>query len=75
MTSYANLSGHSGVVAYEIRDEGIVIQFRKGGKYLYNYDIPGRPEVDEMKHLAVTGRGLATYINKNVGKRFAKKLS
>jgi hypothetical protein len=74
MTTYRNLSGTSGVVAYEIRDEAIVVQFRQRGKYLYNYDIPGREEVEEMKRLAAEGSGLATYINKNVRKRYANKL-
>jgi hypothetical protein len=74
MTPYRNSSGTSGVVAYEIRDDSIVVQFRKGGKYLYTYDIPGRQEVEEMKRLAMEGKGLATYLNKIVRKRFAKKV-
>ena len=72
MTAYEN--SNSGVTAYEIRDDAIVVEFRQRGKYLYSNDNPGREEVEEMKRLALEGRGLATYINKNVRKLFAKKL-
>ena len=74
MTSYENLSGKSGVSAYEIRDNAILIEFRHGGQYLYDHDIPGKEEVEEMKRLAVQGSGLMTFINKHVRKRFALKL-
>lgn len=75
MTQYINSSGGSGIRSYEIRDRSIVIEFMHGGKYLYSYDRPGEAEVEEMKRLAVLGAGLATYINKNVRKRFARKLT
>jgi len=74
MTSYANLSGKSGVSTYEIYDNAILIEFRHGAKYIYDYDIPGKEEVEEMKRLAMSGSGLMTFINKNVRKRFALKL-
>ena len=74
MTPYENLSGNSGVVAYEIRDDSIVVEFRAGGKYLYDNGTPGPAEVEEMKRLAKLGRGLATFINQKVRKRFALKL-
>jgi len=74
MTSYTNSSGKSGVSAYEIYDNAILVEFRHGGKYLYDYDIPGEAEVEEMKRLAIDGSGLMTFINKNVRKRFAAKL-
>ena len=74
MTPYKDLSGNSGVTAFEIRETAIVIRFKHGGSYLYDYQIPGRADVEEMKRLAVNGRGLATYINKRVRKRFVRKL-
>jgi hypothetical protein len=73
MTPYRNLSGSSGIVAFEIRDRSIVVEFKHGGRYVYDYDIPGMKEVEEMKRLASEGRGLATYINQNVRQRFARK--
>lgn len=74
MTLYRNLNGSSGITAYEIRDRSIVVEFKHGGRYVYDYDIPGKKEVEEMKVRAIEGRGLATYINKNVRQRFAGKL-
>jgi len=74
VTRYKKLSGKSGVDSYEIREKSIVIKFRYAGKYLYNYDRPGREYVEEMKRLAVAARDLSTYISKNVQKRFARKL-
>jgi hypothetical protein len=75
MERYKNLNGESGVHSYEIRDHSIVIEFTYGGKYLYDYEMPGKSEVEEMKRLAEVGTGLATYINQNVRKRFARKLN
>ena len=74
MTPYKNLSGTSGVAAYEIRDQSIVIEFKRNGKYIYDYNRPGLEQVEEMKRLAVKGRDLSTYISRNVRKRFARKL-
>ena len=61
MTPYGN-SSNSGIVAYEIQREAIVVEFRHGGRYLYDYDTTGREHVEKMKVLALEGRGLATYI-------------
>ena len=74
MTPYGNRAGESGVLAYEIRRESIVVEFRHGGRYVYDYDTTGREHVEEMKVLALEGRGLATYINKNVRGRYSRKL-
>ena len=74
MNLYVNSNDRSGVTAFEIRREAIVVEFRHGGRYLYNYEMPGREHVEEMKVRAIEGRGLATYINKNVRARFAAKL-
>ena len=74
MTPYENSNGSSGIVAYEIQREAVVVEFRHGGKYLYDYDTTGRELVEEMKVLALEGQGLATYINRNVRARFAAKL-
>lgn len=74
MERYKNLSGKSGVRAYQIREHSIVIEFEGNRKYLYNYDRPGREHVEEMKILAVKGLGLTTYISKVVKRRYARKL-
>ena len=74
MERYGNTSGDSGVVAYTVGRDFIVVKFRDGGRYRYDYASTGRAEVDEMKRLAILGRGLAAYINTNVRERFAEKL-
>ena len=74
MQRYTDWGRSSGIVAFEIRDDGIVVQFRDGEKYLYNDEVTGAEHVAEMKRLARQGRGLATYINKHVWDRYAEKL-
>jgi hypothetical protein len=74
MTRYKNLSGDSGVTAYAVTRNSIIVEFRDGPVYLYNHCIPGMRKVEAMKQLAAKGRGLATYINKFVRKRYTARL-
>ena len=74
MTPYGNSTGGSGVIAYEIHDDAIHIQFKHGPIYVYNDVAPGREHVEEIKRLALAGQGLSTYISKHVRKLFAAKL-
>jgi hypothetical protein len=74
MTRYGKPGSKSGVVAFEVLETGIILQFRDGGRYLYTHNKPGEPEVEEMKRLAAKGRGLATYVNKNVRDLYVRKL-
>ena len=74
MQPYKNLSGASGVVAFEIGDHHIDIEFAGRKRYRYDYAKPGQQEVEIMKSLAKSGKGLATFISQNVGERFAAKL-
>ena len=73
MKRYRNLSGSSGVVAYEIADDAITVKFWEGDFYLYDYAEPGQQEVETMKGLAVAGRGLSSYISQVVKGRYARK--
>jgi hypothetical protein len=73
MQRYRNLSGVSGVVAYEIADEAITVKFTDGGTYVYSYASAGRPNVEQMKLLARAGKGLSTFISQNVQKAYASK--
>ena len=57
---------NSGIVAYEIGNDYIKVQFTDGKIYLYNYITPGKEDVDMMKRLAEAGEGLTTYINRYV---------
>jgi hypothetical protein len=74
MTRYKNLSRNSGVTAYAVTSDSIIVEFRDSPVYVYNHSIPGMRKVEAMKQLARKGRGLATYINKFVRKRYTAKL-
>lgn len=74
MLRYGNLSGDSGVVAYENGSDSIMVQFADGMAYVYTYASAGRGNVETMKRLAASGRGLSTFIVQNVRKRYARKL-
>ncbi|MGH7710496.1 MAG: hypothetical protein ACREOG_04400 [Gemmatimonadaceae bacterium] len=74
MIEYGNLSGSSGVVAYELTCDGIIVEFAGGPTYLYNNERPGRPHVEQMKKLAAENLGLATYISRYVKDNYAKRL-
>jgi hypothetical protein len=67
MEKYKNASRNSGVLAYEIGTDWIKVKFILGREvYNYSYNKAGKHHVEEMKILAQRGKGLATYINKNV---------
>jgi hypothetical protein len=64
MISYKNLSGSSGVAAYEIGADYILVMFTTGRVYRYSHGYAGSHHVSNMKNLAAAGQGLNTYINK-----------
>jgi hypothetical protein len=73
MTPYKNLSGDSGVVTYDIGATFIKIQFRSGPQiYIYDYAIPGAHHVEQMKKLAIKGKGLAAYVSHNIKDNYAR---
>ena len=67
MQTYSNLGGDSGVLAYQIGDDNIIVQFNKGQDtfYKYTYSSTGSPVVEVLKNLARHGRGLNSYISTN----------
>lgn len=74
MERYGNLSGDSGVVAYEIGEDAIAVEFREGHVYLYTTASAGAANVAEMQRLARAGRGLSSYIARVVRNGYARKL-
>lgn len=74
MKRYRNLSGNSGVAAFEIGDDSIVVQFADGGAYLYNYASTGRDNIEKMKTLAMSGKGLSTFISRFIRGGYALKI-
>lgn len=72
MQPYGNLSGRSGIVAYEIGDDFISVLFH-GDRlpYVYSASLIPPPKIEQMKALALAGRGLASFISRNADVRDA----
>jgi hypothetical protein len=73
MERYRNLSGKSGVVAYETGEGYIKIQYVSDPlPYLYTDESAGPEHVAQMQKLANAGRGLGTYVSQHVKWRYVK---
>jgi hypothetical protein len=66
--------GNSGVSAFNMGPNFIIVQFKSGDRYLYNHTAPGRRHVEAMKKLAARNEGLTTYISQHVKDNYAAKL-
>lgn len=75
MKLYKNLSGKSGVTAYAVADDAILVEFKRGVVYLYTDDTVGANNRHKMQHLAEAGQGLCTFITQHVRSDYAKKLA
>ena len=73
MERYKNVGGDSGVTGYEIGSDYIRVQFSDGSVYLYTYASAGSNNIEQMKKLATAGRGLNSFINRNVRKSYERK--
>lgn len=71
---YLNRTRHSGVTAYAIGLDYILVRFAKGGTYEYTFASTGRMHVQNMQRLAKAGIGLSTYISRFVRDRYSRKL-
>lgn len=65
---------HSGIRAYAEGEDRILIEFKTGERYRYDFRKPGRKHVEEMKSRAHRTSGLTTYINQHVRENYAMKL-
>jgi hypothetical protein len=73
MQRYADLNDDSGVSSYEIGASFIKVWFNRDiVSYIYSYSSAGKYHVEHMKKLALSGKGLNTYINKNVKRDYEK---
>jgi hypothetical protein len=73
MKKYGNKSGNSGVTLYEIGDDFIYVVFAGSSqRYKYSHTRPGIPNVNKMKLLAESGKGLSTYISRYVKNKYEK---
>ena len=70
MESYKNLSGKSGVFAFEIGTDRIKVKFNNNPEiYVYSTRLISSNKIEQMKTLAVSGEGLGTFINQNADVR------
>jgi hypothetical protein len=75
MEQYKNLAGNSGVARFEIGTDFITVMFQDGKTYLYTYASAGEEHIETMKHLALGGIGLCTYINQHVREAYEARLA
>ncbi len=66
MQNYKNVNGDSNVIAYELGDTYIRVQFGDYSIYKYTHISAGQENIEHMKKLAVQGHGLNAFINTNV---------
>ena len=71
---YKNLSGKSTVARYELAKDSITIIFADRSTYRYSNQSADPGNISQMKTLAVAGKGLGTFIDKNVKDRFSRKI-
>ncbi|MBS7455547.1 hypothetical protein [Coralloluteibacterium stylophorae] len=71
MRRYGNRHGDSGVRAWAVVPDGIAVEFRGGGVYVYTHESAGAAAVTEMRALAEAGRGLSSYISRHVSEAYA----
>jgi hypothetical protein len=63
MTPYKSKSGKdSGVIAYEIGNDYIIVEFKTRDVYTYSYSSADEEAIEEMKRRALASEGLSTFI-------------
>lgn len=75
MEIYKNSGGNSGVNAYEILENSMVVEFSNGAIYLYTVESAGRSNIERMKALARSGKGLNSFIITRVKGNYLKKVA
>jgi len=74
MTNYSNISGGSGIRAYELGQNHIIVQFRDFSVYEYTTRSVGSSNLAIMKQLAIQGSGLNSFINRNVKFDYSRRV-
>ena len=71
---YQNAGGKSKVVRYHIAKDAMTIEFADCSKYIYTNQSATPQNITKMKELAVAGKGLGTFIDKNLKDKFLRKI-
>lgn len=56
------------------RRDYIKVEFAEGPLYLYTHSTPGMHKVEQMKKLALAGKGLSSFISRKVRDQYASRL-
>jgi len=71
MEKYKNLSGKSGIVAFQEGTDYIRVKFLGSDDiYTYSYSSAGVKHIEKMKEMARKGKGLSTYISRYVKDKY-----
>jgi len=73
MQRYADHSGRSGIIAFELGEDYLDVRFTSGDVYRYTSRRPGAQDLAHMKELALRGEGLSTFISRHIGVRYDSK--
>ncbi|HET7556540.1 MAG TPA: hypothetical protein VFK08_00545 [Rhodanobacteraceae bacterium] len=73
MQVHANLSGNPGE-AFELRQRAIAVEPAGGQGCLYDDAHAGHERIRRMRRMARTGRGLSTYISREIRGDYAERL-
>ena len=73
MQTYLNKGSNSGIIAYDIRPQSIIVKFQDQWCYEYSIQSAGAAHLKQMIMLAQRGEGLNAYINQNVKYDYARK--
>ena len=71
---YKNLSGDSTVETFEIKKDQIKVKFKDHTIYRYTNQSAGPDNIAKMKTLALSGKGLGTFIKTTVKDRFQRRV-
>ncbi len=71
---YKNLGGKSTVARYQLEKDYVVIHFTDSSTYRYTVQTADPANIKKMKELAIAGKGLGTFIEKNLKDRWANKI-
>ena len=71
---YKNVGGKSTVLKYELEKDAVNIKFADRSQYRYTNQSAGPENIKKMKELALAGKGLGTFVEKNLKDRFERKI-
>lgn len=74
MEMYKDAGGNSGIRAYELGYDSVLVQFSDSSTYEYTSDSAGHNNLALMRNLAIQGSGLNSFINRNVKFKYSRKI-